>query len=599
MPELATQPETLPLRAGDVGFILRESWRLHPRACVVSFLETVARILRYLMPTLMGALIGGLASHRLAPVLVGLIGMILSLGANGVLTTIGIHERLRLYEIVGHDFDLRTGRLMASPPTLDHFEDPTHLDRFQIFADRPGVIGMAFNMVVNSANNILGPLTGIVAAAVADWRMALVALAAAATCATSRPTMRWQQQAEEESAAPSRRSEALMALALEPTSSAELRVFGARGWHAARLRQAVRDWWAPRTRASLKSSSLDLAVGMAYFAFAGGMLLWIIVDAAAGRVSVATVTIAIASLGFLADAAEGIVWSIGALVELLRNLARYRQLEDYATSHQATGTLAPPARLTRGISLRGVDFAYPGAESLALRDLTLDLPAGAIVAVVGENGAGKSTLVKLLTGMYVPQAGEIDVDGVPLRELDLAAWRSRCAGAFQDHLHMESTALEAITVGDLGAVGDEARAREALRAAAAEDVLGALPDGLATELGPHGGVDLSGGQWQRLAIARGMMRRDPLLLVLDEPTSALDPATEHALFEGYAAAARATGGRGGVTLLVTHRFSTVASADLVVVLADGGVAEVGTHAELIAAGGRYAELYELQARGYR
>ncbi|TCO42356.1 ABC transporter family protein [Kribbella antiqua] len=156
-------------------------------------------------------------------------------------------------------------------------------------------------------------------------------------------------------------------------------------------------------------------------------------------------------------------------------------------------------------------------------------------------------------------------------------------------------------MGDLDRVDDEDRIHQALHDGAAEDVLQALPDGLSTQLGTTwaGGVDLSGGQWQRLALSRGMMRPHPLLLVLDEPTSALDAATEHNLFERYTAAARQAGRRGAVTLLVTHRFSTVAAADLVVVLDQGKIVEVGRHANLVANAGHYAELYELQARGYR
>jgi ATP-binding cassette subfamily B protein len=230
----------------------------------------------------------------------------------------------------------------------------------------------------------------------------------------------------------------------------------------------------------------------------------------------------------------------------------------------------------------------------------LDLPAGSVVAIVGENGAGKSTLVKLLTGLYRPTDGEVLVDGVDLATLSGAAWRARCAGAFQDHVHLELVARESGTTGDLPALDSDERALRALDDAAASDVLVALPGGLATQLGSSwdDGTELSGGQWQRLAIARGMMRGDPLLLVLDEPTSALDAATEHALFEGYADAARRAGRRGAVTVLVTHRFSTVAAADLVVVLADGRVSEVGSHTELMARGGSYAQLYALQARGY-
>lgn len=193
------------------------------------------------------------------------------------------------------------------------------------------------------------------------------------------------------------------------------------------------------------------------------------------------------------------------------------------------------------------------------------------------------------------------VDGTDLADIDLAAWRSRMSGAFQDHAMLELSAQRAVGVGDLDHLDDAGAVERALHDAAAEDVLGSLPSGLATQLGTNwpDGVELSGGQWQRLALGRGMMRTDPLLLVLDEPTSALDATTEHALFERYIDAAHRARRRGAITLLVTHRFSTVAAADIVIVLDRGKVVEMGTHAELVASGGHYAELYELQARGYR
>jgi ATP-binding cassette subfamily B protein len=270
-----------------------------------------------------------------------------------------------------------------------------------------------------------------------------------------------------------------------------------------------------------------------------------------------------------------------------------------AREHQ--GRREPPEVLHSGIRVEGVSFSYDGTSERSLRNVTLDLPAGSIVALVGENGAGKSTLVKLLTGMHEPTEGVVRVDGTPLTNLDLTAWRGRVSGAFQDHARFELVAQESIGIGDLPRVDDHARVLEAVHLGAGDDLLEALPEGLDTQLGTtwQDGVGLSGGQWQRVAIARGLMRQTPLLLVLDEPTAALDAATEHALFERYAEAAREAGARGSVTLLVTHRFSTVASADLVVVLDQGRVLEAGTHEELIAARGRYAELYELQARGYR
>jgi ATP-binding cassette subfamily B protein len=313
----------------------------------------------------------------------------------------------------------------------------------------------------------------------------------------------------------------------------------------------------------------------------------LLVLAAGGRLS-GYVGATVGEIGFLRG-----VWLDGS-----RRLA---WLEDYAAL-QRTGDLAPPARLESGIRFDGVSFAYPGArDRLVLEDVDLDLPAGSVVAVVGENGAGKSTLVKLLTQMYVPTGGRILVDDVSLADIDPEQWRDRVAAAFQDFYRFELAAQQSIGVGDLPRLDDPDAASGAVGRAGADDVVRRLETGLATQLGPHwpGGVDLSFGQWQKLALARGFMREHPLLLVLDEPTAALDAETEHALFERFAAAARTEATDGRITVLVSHRFSTVRMADLIVVLDGSRVVEVGSHAELMARQGKYAELYDVQAASYR
>jgi ATP-binding cassette subfamily B protein len=232
------------------------------------------------------------------------------------------------------------------------------------------------------------------------------------------------------------------------------------------------------------------------------------------------------------------------------------------------------------------------------------LPAGAVVALVGDNGAGKTTLVKLLCGFAVPDSGAILVDGADLAAFDPAGWRARCAATFQDFARLEFPVLEAVGVGDLSQVDDRAAVGAAVERAGATGVVADLPDGLDTQLGTRweGGVELSGGQWQKLALARGLMRDHPLLLVLDEPTAALDAETEQALFQRYAVAMRAGGAAatdGRVSILVSHRFSTVRMADHIVVLDGARVVETGSHQDLLAAGGPYAELYQIQAAAYR
>jgi ATP-binding cassette subfamily B protein len=281
---------------------------------------------------------------------------------------------------------------------------------------------------------------------------------------------------------------------------------------------------------------------------------------------------------------------------------RLAWLEDYAAAQAAGADVAVPARVREGIRLEHLSFTYPGTSRLVLDDLSLTLPAGSVVAIVGENGAGKTTLVKLLAKMYEPSSGAILVDGAPQARMPADEWRARLAGAFQDFFKFEFRARHAIGLGDVVRLNDESAVVEAVDRAVANDVVAHLRSGLDTQLGATwpGGVDLSFGQWQKLALARGFMRDDPLLLVLDEPTAALDAETEHALFERYAATAHDRGRhRDRITILVSHRFSTVRMADLIVVLDGARLAEAGTHEELMAKRGQYSELYSIQAAAYR
>jgi len=299
----------------------------------------------------------------------------------------------------------------------------------------------------------------------------------------------------------------------------------------------------------------------------------------------------------------GIAQNVHWVGEVVRSFSRYDWLREYAKDNSWQTSIGPvPARITSGIQLRNVGFSYPGTDSAVLADVNLVLPAGSAVALVGENGAGKTTLVKLLARMYDPTTGRILVDGVDLATISPDAWRPQLSAGFEDFTKFELTAREVVGLGDVRREFDDAAVLAAVSRGDAESVVAGLPRGLDTQLGKKftDGVELSGGQWQRLALARAFMRERPLLLLLDEPTAALDPEAEHRLYEQYAAAARiAAAETGGVTVLVSHRFSTVRMADLIVVMHKGRVEEVGSHEDLLASGGRYAELFELQARAYR
>ena len=340
---------------------------------------------------------------------------------------------------------------------------------------------------------------------------------------------------------------------------------------------------------------------MAWTVFAGAYVGAIVFVTAGLDRGVAAVTLAIAAgmklISYVGATSSELGFLRGFWLDASRRLA---WLEDYAAGSGRGGDRPAPACVTESIRFEGVSFSYPGTDRLVLDDVHLLLPAGAVVAVVGENGAGKSTLVKLLARMYAPTGGRITVDGVDLAEIDTAQWRERLAGAFQDFARLEFAAQTTIGIGDLPRIDDRPAAEHAVERAAAHDVVERLPAGLDTQLGPTwpGGAEISFGQWQKLALARGFMRDDPLLLILDEPTAALDAETEHSLFEQFAAASRTGAENGRVTILVSHRFSTVRMADLIIVLDGARVAEVGSHEQLMARDGHYAALFRLQAAAY-
>ena len=254
-----------------------------------------------------------------------------------------------------------------------------------------------------------------------------------------------------------------------------------------------------------------------------------------------------------------------------------------------------PVPIQHGFVFENVGFRYPGAERWAVRNLNFELRAGEILALVGENGAGKTTLVKLLARLYDPDEGRILLDGHDLREYDLFALRANIGVIFQDFMRYSFTAADNIAVGRIEARDDRARIVESAERSLADEVIRKLPEQYDQLLGKRfrTGIDLSGGEWQKVAIARAYMR-DAQLLILDEPTAALDARAEYEVFERFKELSR-----GKTVVLISHRFSSVRMADRIVVLKDGTVEAEGTHAELLQQQGRYAELFELQAAGYR
>ncbi|HEY1070540.1 MAG TPA: ABC transporter ATP-binding protein [Thermomonas sp.] len=277
----------------------------------------------------------------------------------------------------------------------------------------------------------------------------------------------------------------------------------------------------------------------------------------------------------------------------LEDLYSFFELQPEITSWP--GALPVPAPIRQGFVFENVGFRYEGAEQWALRGLSFQLRAGEVLALVGENGAGKTTLVKLLARLYDPDEGRILLDGRDLRDYDLERLRASIGVIFQDFVRYHLTAAENIGVGRIEALDDRARIERAARKGMADEVVAGLPRGYDQVIGRRfkEGVDLSGGQWQKIAIARAYMREGQVM-ILDEPTAALDARSEFEVFERFKELSA-----GRTAVLISHRFSSVRMADRILVLADGKVEASGTHEQLMAQGGRYAELFELQAAGYR
>jgi ATP-binding cassette subfamily B protein len=427
--------------------------------------------------------------------------------------------------------------------------------------------------------------------------LVLLAVFAAPTAVTAtwRPGV---ERVVQEKAAPfNRLARHLFTLATTAAAGKEVRVTGIGEKLLSDRRRAWDAGFAPISRVRWASALWHTLAWAVFGAAYVGAVVFVAVGLRASAGSVLLVLAAGARLSMYIGATVGEIgflrgfWSYGA-----RRLA---WLEDYAAAFIAKADLQVPSKLLRGVRFDRVSFAYPGTDRLVLNDVTLTLPAGSVVAIVGENGAGKSTLVKLLAKMYEPTSGHIYIDDVDLARMPADKWRERLAGAFQDFFRFEFRARHTVGVGDVARLDDQPAVVTAVGRAGADDVIVRLAAGFDTQLGPTwpGGVEVSFGQWQKLALARGFMRDAPLLLALDEPTAALDAETEHALFERYATAAKSGDGR--VTVLVSHRFSTVRMADFIVVLDGARVAEVGTHDELMARRGQYAELYSIQAASYR
>jgi ATP-binding cassette subfamily B protein len=496
------------------------------------------------------------------------------------------------------------GVLAQGTVGVEQHERRDHADRMELLRQETWAIFDGVQTVLTAGTLLVQiVLTAVLLARLEPWLLLLPVFAVPPLVA-GRLAERLRERAELATAEETRLGWHLLDLAVSPAAAKEIRLFGLQGVLRRRQAETRRRVEARLRRSELKGMLLRLAGQLIFAIGYVGAVIVVVRAAIDGRQSVGDVVLVVTLAVQTNAQAAGAVAVAQSLQGTARAMAHVRWLRLEAAAHAdpVRADQAAPAALRDGITLTGVAFRYPGTDTDVLRDVTVRIPAGTTVAIVGDNGAGKSTLVKLLCRFYRPTAGEILVDGVDLRRIDPARWRERIAAGFQDFVRFDAPARESIGVGDLARLDEPGAVATGVRRADAQVVVDRLPQGLDTHLGKsyEDGEELSGGQWQRIALSRAMMREQPLLLLLDEPTAALDPLTEHALFERYAASARDVGQRtGGITVLVSHRFSTVRMADLILVVSDGRIAEAGDHQALMARDGIYAELFTLQAAAYR
>ena len=561
-----------------------------PLAIVWWFVLALRGVLPALFAIAMGVLVG--AVERSAPLaaplaLAGTIFVLLQVLSplhQAISANLGSRTAAWLYDELTN--------ACVCPPGIAHLEDPrlttdlTMARDFDLGISGPP-LSISMDFIASGLVELVGGLAAtVVLAAYALWAPLLLAGAWLATHWLLRESAVWRDRNNDEVRAAQRQAEYAYRLAVDAPAAKELRLFGLAGWVVDRFSSGRRrlldlQWRATRLRERPVLWSLLLVLS------ANVLLFWIMAeDAAAGRLALArVVTFATAALTASTIAFGGLSWALDSSAAPVGAVLRLQPAMDRAGA-LAQGTRVATGMPAREIRFRNVVFAYPTASDPVLNGFDLTIPAGSSLAIVGQNGAGKTTLAKLLCRLYDPQEGSIEVDGVDLRELDLDAWRARLTAVFQDFTRFELP-LRA-NVDPHGGAPDEV-------------IQAALDEAGATHLasldrvlsrGYEGGTDLSGGQWQRIALARALcaVKLGAALVLLDAPTAQLDVRGEAEIFERILAATRHA-----TTILISHRFSTVRHASRICVLEHGRVVELGTHDELMAAGGRYHTMFTLQA----
>ncbi|HEX4789281.1 MAG TPA: ABC transporter ATP-binding protein [Actinospica sp.] len=585
--------------------LFRLSWRRIPgRVLILLGLQALQVVLTAATALGMRAAVNGAIRHH--PGTAVWAGVVVAAACTGTMvctSVLGGSQLAAVEQVALLDLHPEVHRDIATLEGIEHLERTDFLDRLTVVRTGTWMLMFGFWSSIRMLFTLLQLLVTLALLGSIDpWLITLLVFAGV--------PLWWERRgkrdvvtAETDTAEWIRLQRHLFELATSAAPGKEIRVSGA-GAELARRQRAAWDRAVDlRFRAQVHAALWKLAGWVLFTAGFAGALLLIVYRAEHGQGSVGDIVLSVTAATTLRASLQGTVSESTGAAVAGRVVAPYLWLRGYVAAERAraSGGERPPRKLERGIEFEDVTYTYPGTDRKAVDGLSVRIPPGSVVAIVGEYGSGKTTLVKLLGKFYRPSAGRILVDGVDLAGLDTAAWRARSAAAFQDFGRFKTHFARNIGFGDLEHLEDRERIGRAVREANAEQLVARLPQGLDTELATElGGVDLSEGQWQKAALARASMRPEPLLFVLDEPTASLDAPSEQEIFERYMDRARRLAREtGAVTVIVSHRFSTVAGADLILVLADGRLVEAGTHEQLLALdGGRYADLYGIQAEAY-
>jgi ABC-type multidrug transport system fused ATPase/permease subunit len=530
--------------------------------------------------------------------------MAVALVAVGFTSQVCLRLTDRVIDDAALRIDLHLMRLSQEITTIEHHERRRYLDQMTLIREDRQAMAEMVNAIVLNLRVVVAVAGMAVVLALIDPILFLLPVAGVLLVLGHRLAKQLKHGARKANAPRSRARDHLFGVATSAETGMELRLLGLAPELARRHRELSDEMEQRVFRATFVGwavTALSSTAFIAVYAVALGVTLNRAIE---GSTSIGDAVLTLTMFGLINAQMSSAALTAAYLQQVVQTGERLVWIEDYAAGRREShngGAAAVPRSAHSGIKVEGVSFRYPDSERVVLDDIDLDLPAGSCVALVGENGSGKSTLVKLLARMYAPTSGVITIDGVPIDRFDVQEWRQAMTASFQDFVRFELAVGESVGVGDLSALTDRDAIGRAIRRAGAQDFVAALPEAEATQLGRDwpGGVELSGGQWQKVAIGRALMRQAPLLTVMDEPAASLDAASEHELFERLARVRTTTAARGGVLLFVSHRFATVRTADLVVVMKGGRIEQVGTHDELTERGGLYRELYELQARAYR